>query len=311
MQEGCREDRWVSYHPLPYAEASSEEATSGLQLQGFDSAWKWSHRGPTASHILPAYIYIFVLVYTNQKVGLKGLREKVLWLIFLGPGGNHLVLRGNERIAASVKEVLEVPTKIIWSLLSCKNEHGATAVIAPCADACSRSTSAVCMDKPKTLTSRRIVCVVAPSFWPIKPLSRCRLFKWFYSRVSERGNNLLFSVEVADGKCEDGKQHSGARRAVWQTVAGSVQYVLHKDKEFRVLLRISWSLFCGTFGLFKKKTKKKKQKTLSAALCLMVEKMIWSPSQVSFLRFSSNNLLFCLSFCSAEWQSSIIDAYLC
>lgn len=76
LQEGCREDRWVSYHPLPYAEASSEEATPGLRPQGFDSACKWSQLGPTASHILPAFF--LVLVHVNQKGGLKGLRGKVL-----------------------------------------------------------------------------------------------------------------------------------------------------------------------------------------------------------------------------------------
>lgn len=40
----------------------------------------------------------------------------------------------------------------------------------------------------------------------------------FYSLVSEQGDNLLFSSSLADDKCENGKQHSGARQAVWQTV---------------------------------------------------------------------------------------------
>lgn len=75
LQEGCWEDRWVSYHPLPYAEASSEEATPRLHPQGFDSACKWSQMGATANHILCAFF--LVSVHMSRKGGLKGLREKV------------------------------------------------------------------------------------------------------------------------------------------------------------------------------------------------------------------------------------------
>lgn len=75
LQEGCGEDRWASYHPLPYAEASSEEAMPRLHQQGFDSACEWSQMGATANHILCAFF--LVPVHMSQKGGLKGLREKV------------------------------------------------------------------------------------------------------------------------------------------------------------------------------------------------------------------------------------------
>lgn len=76
LQEGCREDRWVSYHPLPYAESSREETTPRLHPQGFNSACKWSQKGLAASHIFLAFF--LVLVHMNLKGGLKGLREEVL-----------------------------------------------------------------------------------------------------------------------------------------------------------------------------------------------------------------------------------------